>query len=163
MKTAILYTTRHGTTEKVARTIAEGLCDSGEVDLVNLRFYRDQPLDRYDTVVLGTSIHMGRPDKAMQRYVTETKNKNALEARRVGLFLCCMHTDEGRRADQLEHAFPEYLRRHAEAITIAGGEFLTEKMGWLDRMIVKKVSGVAGNTEDLRGDDIVAFIEKMKK
>lgn len=162
MKTAILFTSRHGTTAAVADTIADLLRSPGEVDIIDLKKERDPDLDAYDTVILGTSIHMGNPAKTMQRYVTETRHKNALESKRVGLFICCMYPDQARRTEQLEHAFPEYLHRHAAAEFIAGGEFRTERMTRLERMVVKKVSGSSGPFSAIDTEAVKDFAEKMK-
>lgn len=162
MRTAIIYTSKHGTTEKVAQRIAEGLRASGEAVLIDLKKDKHPSLEGFDTVVLGTSIHMGNPAKAMQRYVTETEHKNALEARRVGLFVCCMHPDKAQCDLQFEHAFPEYLQRHAVAAIIAGGEFLTDRMTRIERAIIRKVAGSAAPVCNIDAAAIDGFIAKMK-
>jgi menaquinone-dependent protoporphyrinogen oxidase len=164
MKTAILYTSSHGTTEKVAENIAE-ILRSGDVDveLISLDRVRNPGTDAFDTVILGTSIHVGRPSGKMQKYVTETENKNVLETKNIGLFVCCMLPEPEKRAAQFERAFPEYLRVRARASGIMGGEFIFEKMNWLERAMIKKIAGTGKSVSAVDGRAIADFAARMKQ
>lgn len=142
--------------------IAEGLRDIGEVDVISLGKQKNPSLAGYDTVILGTSVHMGKPGKAMHRYTTETEHKNVLQTKRTALFLCCMEDDAEKCARQFEHAFPEYLRRSASATAVVGGEFLMGEMNGLERMIARKITGSRDSVSKLQRKHIEDFIAEIK-
>ena len=54
MKTAILFSSKHGTTAKVATILAEKLGDEN-INLINLKTETNPNLDAYDAVILGTA------------------------------------------------------------------------------------------------------------
>ena len=62
MKTAIIYCTKHGTTEKAARLIAEKLSGS-DVSLINLDQEDEPDLSVFDRIIIGGSIHIGTIQK----------------------------------------------------------------------------------------------------
>lgn len=163
MDVAILYTTSHGTTKRVAHMISDVLGASARVVLIDLKKEKDPSLDGYDTVILGTSVHMGKPANAMLRYVTETKHKDVLEGKSIGLFVCCMEPDEKKCRRQFEHAFPEYLHDRAKASVVAGGEFVVERMNRLEKLLVSKMMGCRESVDRIDRDAIRQFTEEMKK
>lgn len=61
MKTAIIYYSKKGTTQKVAKIISEKL--NSEEDLINLK--QNTPLDisSYDRIIIGTPIYAGNSSK----------------------------------------------------------------------------------------------------
>jgi menaquinone-dependent protoporphyrinogen oxidase len=65
MKTAIIYVSKHGTTEKVARMIA-GKLGSREVSFFNLKTDKNPDITPFDAVILGTPVYAGSPSKRMQ-------------------------------------------------------------------------------------------------
>lgn len=64
-------------------------------------------------------------------------------------------------AQQFKAAFPEELRMHAVATSLFGGEFLVSKMNFVEKKIVKKVSGVSEDTMMLNEKEIFSFAEKF--
>ena len=58
LKTAIIYTTTYGTTEKVANYIAEKL-HYKNIDVVELKHNTDFDVSPYDIVILGASVYLG--------------------------------------------------------------------------------------------------------
>ena len=57
MKTAVIYASSHGTTEKVATQIANELPNT---DTINLKKQSKIDLDMYTHIVIGGSIHAGQ-------------------------------------------------------------------------------------------------------
>jgi menaquinone-dependent protoporphyrinogen oxidase len=137
MKTAIIYATSHGTTEKVANQIKNGL--GSDVQLFNLRKNKKVDLSSFDQVVIGGSIHAGQ----IQGCVKSFCNKSMVELlqKRVALFICGMNKPDFET--ELSNAFPELLRKHALCSVVVGGEFLFGKMNFFEKLIVRKVSGVS--------------------
>lgn len=138
MKTAIIYSSTHGTTEKVALEIQNKL-GSERCNLFNLKVNDKVDLSGYSQVVIGGSIHAGM----IQGRIKDFCNKNmvSLLDKDLALYLSCMHEGEEAKK-QFEMNYPELLRNHARIKKLTGGEFLFEKMNFFQKAIVRKVSGV---------------------
>ncbi len=158
MRTLIVYTTRHGTTESVAHYLADWL--PGDVDLLNLTARPTQcELARYDTVVIGSSIHIGRIPARLSAFMDH--HLDELLTKRIGLYLCCMN--EASAETQFDDAFPLALRRHAIACATVGGEFHFDRMTIAERLIVRAVSGVKENTSRVDYDAINRFARMISE
>lgn len=154
MKTVIIYSTKYGTTEKCVNNLAEKL--TGEVEIINLRTKSDIDLSLYERVIIGGSIYIGRIQKEVTNFCSN--NLEALKGKKLGLFICCMR-DGNEMEIQLKAAFPQELIDKAIAIDAFGGEFIFDKMGFLDRFIVKKVSKTDKDTSNILETNIVNFSE----
>ncbi len=149
MKTAIIYATSHGTTGKVARQIGEKIgLDS--TTIINLKETKNVDLSEVENVIIGGSIHAGM----VQGVVKEFCKKNMLDLlqKRVALFICAMNKPE--YETELKNAFPELVYQHAIHKSVVGGEFNFDKMNFIEKMIVRKVSGVNESVSKLDGPAI---------
>ena len=133
MSTAIVFISRHGSAEKSAKLLKNKV--NGNVTLVNLKKDKIPNLDLFDTVIIGGSIHGGHIQEAVKKFCRRYWKK--LIEKRLGLYLCCMKSGEEAQ-QQFIDAYPESLRQHAEVRGIFGGEFMFEKMNFLEKMIVKR-------------------------
>jgi len=153
MKTAIIYISRHGTTETVSQQIKDQL--AGAIDIIDLKTSKKIALTEYDRVILGGSIHMGQVHKKTKAFIE--KNLEELLQKELGLFLCCM--EQGEKAkEQYELAFPEKLRDHALVNSFMGFEYLLEKMGFLEKKMVKKITGKENSFSKIDEDAIQEFV-----
>lgn len=158
MKTLIIYSSSHGTTEKAAQILSEQL--QGEVELINLKKLSNPKLTIYDSVIIGSSIYAGSTKSRLKQFLKQ--NQNELLSKRLGLFLCCMF--EGDKAvSQFEATYSKELRDHSRAKGLFGGEFLISKMNFLERQIVKKVAGVTSDVSQLNLNEIRLFAEKFNQ
>jgi menaquinone-dependent protoporphyrinogen oxidase len=157
MKTAIIYATTHGTTEKVALRIKE-LAGPENTFLFNLKEGSPFDLHSFDTIIIGGSIHAGM----LQKRVKDFCKQHTLELlqKPLGLYLCGMNEPEYEQ--QLEKNFPEILRRHAKAKETLGGEFLFDKMNFFQKLIVKKISGISESVHKINDEKICDFVSEMK-
>ncbi len=157
MKTAIIYSTTHGTTEKVALRIKE-LAGQENTFLFNLKDGSPFDLDAFDTIIIGGSIHAGM----LQKRVKDFCKQHTLELlqKPLGLYLCGMNEPE--YDAQMEKNFPQILRQHATAMETMGGEFLFDKMNFFQKLIVKKVSGISESLYKLNDEKIQSFVFKLK-
>ncbi len=149
MTILVAYATKYGTTAARAASIAEAIGArqaSLAVTLADLgRGKRPDPAG-YDAVLIGSSIYGGR----IMRRVTAfcELNEEALLARPVGLFTCCLA--RGRHAlDQMEDSFPDSLWRAAVCRGLPGGALHPAGLTLLDRILVRSVPHPAGEV-DLR-------------
>lgn len=156
MKTAIVYSSSHGTTEKAAQLLKENLV--GEVELINLKKNSDPDMGEYGSVIVGSSIHAGSIQAKVKSFIG--KNLNVLLDKKIGLFLCCMYEGEEARK-QYEKGYPEELRKAALAQGLFGGEFIFSKMNFIERKIIKKISGVTSDVSKIDYDAIKKFASEF--
>lgn len=157
MKTAIVFASKHSTTMKVAQKIQDGMGNSN-ADLFDLKKNNRIDISRYDQVIIGGSIHAGSIQKSVTRFCKA--NTVDLVQKPLGLFLCCM--DEKKAAIEFESAYPELLRSHAKSKKIMGGEFLIEKMNFIEKLIIKKVSKVTSTVSKIDEGKITEMVEEMR-
>lgn len=135
MNMLIVYATKYGCTEKCAVILSEKL--TGKVDLCNLKMVKNIDLSKYDKVIIGGSIYIGKIQKEVSEFCA--KNLDILKEKKIGLFICCMRN--GKIAEtQLNSSFPKELLSNAVARESFGGEFIFKKMNFMERFIVKMVT-----------------------
>ncbi len=152
MKTLIVYDTKHGCTQSAAATLKNLL--RGDVTVAHVKERSGLDLNAFDIVIVGGSIHAGRVQRRIKNFCEE--NLAILEKKRLGLYLCCMYEGEKATA-QFEGAFPEKLRKHAAAVGLFGGVVDFDKMNFVERAIVRKVSGVSETVSNVKEDAIERF------
>jgi menaquinone-dependent protoporphyrinogen oxidase len=157
MRTAIVYASNHGTTEGVARKLQQGLGED-KVQLFNLKKNKKFDLSPFGQVIVGGSIHAGSIQKRIQKF-TDNHRPELLE-KRLGLYLCCM--DEDRAQEQFDHAYPEILRSHAISKKVMGGEFRFDRMNFIEKAMIKKISGVDQSVSKINEEKIQEMITEMQ-
>ena len=160
MKTAIIYSSKYGTTEKVANMIAEKIAETNDVTLIALNDNPTPDISGYDKVILGTSIYMGKPRDNMKDY--SKKRQVAFEGKIIGLFICGGETRQDKQAEELKKAYPDYLHDMALAEGFMGGEYNLEKMGTIERKVIKMKAKVKESKSFLNYEAIDAFATQMK-
>jgi menaquinone-dependent protoporphyrinogen oxidase len=157
MKTLIVYCSSHGTTEKAVQLLSEWM--EGEVLTVDLK--RDKvrfDVRDFDFIIIGGSIHVGSIQGKIKQFIG--KYHDVLLTKKLGLFICCWR--DGEEANlQFNQAFPEDLRIRSIANGLFGGEFIINKMNFLDKQIVKKVIGVSTDASNLDTTAIMTFVMKI--
>ena len=157
MKTAIIYSTHHGTTETVAKHMQDQLYPQ-KVELINLATNKLPDTNNYDIVILGSSIHAGRNQRNMQNFCK--RNLPELLQKDIGLFLCCMN--EGQNEQNIQNAYPEILRKHAFCVQIMGGEFKMDRMNFIEKLLTSKIVGVTMSQSKLNYPGIDRFVSRIK-
>lgn len=156
MKSVIIYATKYGCTEKAANILKQKM--SGDVILVNIMQEKISSLEGYDIVILGGSIYIGKIQKKLTEYITN--NLTEILKKKVGLFICAGQKEDI-RLKELETAFPTELYNQAVVKDIFGYEFDFEKLNFLDRLIVRKVSGITESKFELSSEAIERFAKLM--
>ncbi|MBL4937065.1 flavodoxin domain-containing protein [Clostridium sp. YIM B02515] len=156
MNTLIVYTSKYGCTEKCAELLTKELND--KVDIINLKNAGDIDISKYDKVIIGGSIYIGR----IQKEVTEfcSKNLDKLKEKGIGLFICGMQEGEAINTE-LNQNFPSELLNIAAAKEYLGGEFIFDKMNFMEKLIVKVVSKASSNKSNILKDNIHKFAQEM--
>jgi menaquinone-dependent protoporphyrinogen oxidase len=158
MKTLIIYATVHGCTEKCAKALAEKL--KGETHLCRIGQCAIPNLSTYDTIIIGASIHAGKIQPKMQRFMADRGLE--LMTKRLGLYLCCMYEDI-EATNQFKNAFPEALRTFAYAQAIFGGEFDFAKMNIIERVLVRKIAKVKKSVSHIKMEEIERFAHELNR
>lgn len=156
MNTLIVYASKYGCAEKCANLLSKDL--TGNVDLINIKENQIVNLSQYDKVIIGGSMYIGK----IQKEVTAFCNKNLeiLKEKAIGLFVCGMQEGDALQTE-LNVSFPKELMDIAKSIECFGGEFILDKMNFMEKMIVKKVSKVTSNTSNILEENIHKFTQIM--
>jgi menaquinone-dependent protoporphyrinogen oxidase len=159
MKTAVIYTSKHGTTAKVSQMIAERLTGN-QVSVIDLKKEKYPDIHLFEGIILGTSIYAGAPSKTMQRFCKE--NIETLRQKRLALFVCGMELDITKQQKELEKAYPQELYEYAISKCFAGGEFQFEKMNFFERTIIKRIAKTDKNVSQIREDEVERFVTEYE-
>ena len=73
MKSLIVYYTKYGNTEKVAKLIAEGITSTNgnEVVMNNIKDLKLKKDKSYDLVLLGTPVHFGKHVGSVKKFINK--------------------------------------------------------------------------------------------
>jgi menaquinone-dependent protoporphyrinogen oxidase len=156
MKTAIIYSSKYGTTEKVAGTIAEKLSATNEVELISLKNNPNPDISGFAAVILGVSVYAGQVSGKMKSFCKA--NETVLLQKKTGLFVCGMEPDMAKRRKELSDAYPAVLSEKAVATGFLGGEFQFEKMNFMERMIIKKIAKTDKSVQQIDQIAIESFV-----
>ncbi len=159
MKTAIIYTSHHGTTEKVARFLADKSPEN--VELIPLKKEKRPNLESYDRIIIGGSIHVGSIQKQLKKFLEA--NLEQLLQKEIGLFICCMDPHKEKQELEFENAYPDALKQAAKSKAVMGGEFCFDRMNFLEKLIIKKVSGVSESVSQINWDAAQRFLNEMNR
>ena len=159
MHTLILYMSKHGTTEKTVTLLAEKLKDSS-IKIVNLQKDGPPNINDFDNVIIGGSIHAGTMQSKLRKYVEN--NLPDLLSKKTGLFMCCMERNE-KQEEQFNNAYPMQLRETASCKAYFGGEFKFSRMNFIEKAIIKKISGIDHDFSDIDIDAISEFANDWNK
>ena len=158
MRTAIVYASKHGTTEKVAQNIQK-MIGKDKAQLFNLKNNKHFDLTQFDQVVVGGSSHAGTIQKRIKNFVDQ--HRPELLEKKLGLFICCMHEQEAET--EFNNAYPEILRSHAVSKKIMGGEFRFEKMNFIEKALVKKIAGVNDSVSNIDEGKIQELVGELEE
>jgi menaquinone-dependent protoporphyrinogen oxidase len=156
MSTLIAYATKYGFTKTCAEILAKKL--DGEIDICDLSNNRPD-LSKYDKVIIGGSIYAGKIRKPAMQFCSE--NINTIKDKKLGLFICGMADGEDAQK-QLESSFPKELLAVAVAKESFGGECNYDKMNFIERFIIKKITGSGQSQLRISEDHITRFAGHMK-
>ena len=161
MKTAIIYTSKHGTTERVACAMADKLRETDEVTLFSLKKDPNPIISAFDRVVLGAPVYAGKVSAKMKTFCKA--NEAVLLQKRTGLFVCGMYPSKEKQEEELKNAYPQELFTLAKATAFLGGAFLFEQMNFFERAIIKKIAKTTTSVHRIDWEAVDGFIEGLKQ
>ena len=161
MKTLIVYDTKHGATEEVARRIAGAIRERGaEAELLDLRTKGAEKtsLAGYSAVALGGPFYMGRWSKRAEAFAAAREEE--LAAKSFALF--SLVTNEKLGAAAAKAALPPSLAAKALSAHF-GGRVDYPKLGGFERFIVRMVGGKTESISTLDLEAAAAFGAALAK
>jgi menaquinone-dependent protoporphyrinogen oxidase len=137
MNVLVAYASKRGSTEEIARAVAETLRDGG-LDVECLRTSDVGDLDRYDAVVLGSAVYMRRWRGDARRFLR--KHARALARRPFWIFSSGPVGQPGE--DNLAWLEPQKIIAQAERLgviehVVFGGRVPAEPHGPMERAMVQ--------------------------
>lgn len=160
MKTVIIYSSKRGTTGKVANMVGGKIVSDNDVTLIALSKEPMPDISAYGKVILGTSIYAGKPSSSMTKFCG--RNKSVLENKVIGLFVCGIQSRSNKKEAELKNAYPDYLHAIAKAEDFMGGELLLEEMSFFERKLMEQIAKTDTSVSRLDNAAIDAFSDKMK-
>jgi menaquinone-dependent protoporphyrinogen IX oxidase len=155
MKTLVVFDSKHGATEEVARTIAAGVKGAGGVAvLLDLRVSgaAKASISGFDAVALGGPTYMGRWSKRASAFAASREAE--LAGASLALFVVGNDRDKG--AEPAKAALPPTLSAKAESAYF-GGRIDFPRLRRFERFVVKAVSGKAESVSTLDLEAARAF------
>jgi len=144
MKSIILYESKAGCTKKCADYILK----SHEADLGLISFFRED-LNNYENIVLMTPVYMGKVNKKFKELLT--RKKDLLLTKRVIIVIIGMNHEAF--DSMVKQNIDKEMREHAEII-YGGGAYNLEKLNFIDRRILKSVTGVTKSSEHINYENL---------
>ncbi|MGL5616436.1 MAG: flavodoxin domain-containing protein [Sarcina sp.] len=154
MKTAIIYGSKSGTTEKCALKLKEKL---GEVDLINI-LEEKVNLQNYDNLIIGSPIRMGALMKPIKNLLVE--ETEMLLSKKLGIFLCNGFVEK--TEEFIKANISEDLVNHATVIMSFGGELDVDKLKGFDKFVTKIVSKNTDIKPKILEENIEKFVANFK-
>jgi menaquinone-dependent protoporphyrinogen oxidase len=159
----VCYATSEGQTEKIAERIGDRLSERGhEAPVRNLAESHPDPA-AFDAVLVGSSIHVGGQQSAVETFVTD--NHDVLAARPTGFFQVSLSAasegpDERAAAAGYVGDFEETTGFHPDRVGLFGGALRYSKYGFLKRLMMKRIAGkTSGDTDTSRDYEYTDFEE----
>mgnify|MGYP004443261473 CR=1 FL=1 len=156
MNTLIVFSTKHGCTEKCAKLLSNELKD--KIDLVNLKTAKDIDISTYDKVIIGGSIYIGRIQKEVREFCLNNLEK--LKEKKVALFICGMQ--EGDLINtEINENFPKELIESSIIKSHFGGEYNFDNMSFFEKLTVKIVAKASSSKSNILNDNIKSFAKTL--
>jgi menaquinone-dependent protoporphyrinogen oxidase len=162
MRTVIFYASKYGTTASVANEIAESITLDEEVEVLDIKKFNWDFIPDFKAVsrfVIGVPMYAGKPLKSMRKFCDTFSFK--LETKPLFLFACGSEISPEKQQAELDAAFPERLRKAAFEAAFLGGAFHWKKMNFMERFIIKRITGRTGDMDMIRHKAIKKFAEQI--
>ncbi len=157
MKSAIVYTSKTGTTKKCVDMLLERLDNAVSFDLEK----ESVDISKYDMVIIGSPIRIGMMNKNVKKFIND--NEEILKNKKYAFFICCGFIDDYKR--YYEENVGSELLEGAIFYDTFGGEMDIDKQKGFDKMVVKMVSKKIKNVSDIKifEDRIDSFVRVVSE
>ncbi len=159
MKVCIVYESRRGSTEKVARAMLEAVGERAEVRTV--RASENPNIEDCDLIIVGAPIYYERPLPEVKEFLL---SRNGLEGKTVAVFILCIADRFGKLGKKYTERrylrmMTEHIRGRIIAIKVFDGwilgeneETIEEAKDWIKRVLDAFESGKELGIEHPEGE-----------
>lgn len=158
MRSLIVYASKYGGVAQCALDLKQHLEIPSDVLPVNDPSIN---LDEYDIIIAGGSIHSGSLQKDLKKFLK--KNRDELLKKKFAYFICCLMPGDKADSHIIPKHFPEKLREHAFANAFPGAIVDYVKMNWLEKIILKKITGTKESFSRKDDSAIKDFADKINR
>ena len=147
MRTTIIYASKYGTTATIAKEIADLISTHDQVQVLDINKIKEVTISDLlnpDRFVLGVPIYAGK-----------------LLEKPLYLFVCGSEISPEKQQAEVKAAFSERLRKAAKEVVFLGGAFHWGKMNFVERFIIKRITGRKGDMDMIRYKAIKKFARSM--
>ena len=161
----VVYATREGQTRKVAEYVAARLREQGlQTEVMNLADRPDVELTRYAAAVLAASVHYGKHEREMRRFVRRhVAQLNAMPAAFISVTLSEAGVERESATPEERARFAADVQKVLEAfsketgwrpnrVKPVAGALLYTKYNFLIRFIMKRIAKTTGAETDTSRD-----------
>ena len=156
MSTLIVFSSKYGYTESCVNILSKEIKD--EVTVINLKNTQNINLSKYNKIIIGGPIYMGKIQKEVKEFCLN--NLEELKNKKIGLFICEMQKEKIINNQILEN-FPPELINIALITSHFGGELYYDKMNFFDKIIAKLFEKYLSNKSYILKDNIIHFAKAM--
>ena|SRR5215469_12326667 len=164
-RVGILYATREGHTQRIARRIADDLRTRGfDVDVFDVRRSLPFALQNYSAVVLAASVHGGNHEREMVRFVKD--HRKELEGMITAFLSVTLSEADAERQDvtpeqhakfarDVDQMLKKFFNETSWSPTLAkpvAGALLYTHYNFLLRLIMRQIAKKAGGGTDTSRD-----------
>ncbi|TFF86789.1 nitric oxide synthase [Candidatus Thorarchaeota archaeon] len=148
----VCFGSRYGSTSEISERIAEVFRSKEvEVDLVDLKKGKVSDLERYDLVVVGSGIRMGKWTKEALKFLK--RNRDTLSAMKVAIFVSCMSASQPEKCTQARREYLEFIsidfpEIRPVSMSLFGGLIDASRGNFVTRPIMKALIGTLTESED---------------
>jgi menaquinone-dependent protoporphyrinogen oxidase len=150
------FSTSEGQTAKVAEQVARTLRAAGcEVDVHDVGEISHRSLADYDGVVLGASIHMGRHQPRMEKFVRNHRDELAGKPNAFfSVSMTASNSDEKhqRQAEDCVHVFEQQTGWKPAMFALFAGALAYTHYGFILRFVIKRIAKKEGGPTDTSRD-----------
>jgi menaquinone-dependent protoporphyrinogen oxidase len=135
----IPFATTEGQTGRIAEVVADVVRERGhQADVVDLKELEGTLPDRYDAVVVGASIHMGKHDKRVLEFVK--RNHEALNRLPSAFFSVSLAAaGDTHEAEGYVDLFEEESGWRPDAVAMFAGALPYTQYGFVKRHLMKRI------------------------
>ncbi len=158
MRTAIVFTTKHGATRRVAEEM-KALRPDIKFDLINLREEKNPDLDHYSTVIIGMPVYQGLPSLDVEHFCMDYVS--LLRSKKLGLFVCGVLPAGEDRNREMDLAYSIPLVSHAAAYEFINSSYDVGKLNFIERFMLARRAGRNTPNRESCSKDIQNFMKRM--
>lgn len=158
MNILIAYTSKYGSVFKAAQLLSDSLNEN--TDIINISNFPNTDISKYDTVILGGSIYMGKIQKNLSQFINSNR-ENLLE-KNMGLFLCAGEQYPQKKEILFQNNFPEYILNKVLIKDILGHALYIDKINILEKILARLFKNTRESYEDFYIDKIENFANTIK-